>query len=93
MTDDEDAFELFLARYRWVFLQVLHDLRALQLPDVNDALDQPARLLEASARLGALVRKKLSEMGKADDDVDTLAVRLIAEDIFKQFGPRLVGSA
>lgn len=90
MSDEDEAFALFLAKYRWVFLQVLHDLRAAHLAEVDEALDDPERLLAASERLGALVKKKLADMGKPDTAVDTVAVRLIARDIYEQFGSKLV---
>ncbi len=84
--DEEEKFALFLAKYRWVLLRALRALRDAG----GDALDEPRRLLAATTKLNVLVKMKLAELGKRDEDVDAADVRAIADGAVASLGTRLL---
>ena len=88
MKHDEE-FELFLAKYRWVFLRALRELR---LPEGHpgDPLDVPERLLLATRDLAGLVKQDIDELPTKPASLDATLVSFFADDVVAELGTKLL---
>lgn len=84
---DEAAHGRFLAKYRWMFLQVLKNLRPL---DGGGELDDPEKLLDASRKLSILVKRELARTGQVDVESDLKMIELIAVKVVTEMGMKLL---